>query len=58
MTCRVFLDANVLASAVQRVGADYLVTGDKAHFLSRPDLRERVGFSIVSPRQFLEASDA
>jgi len=50
-------DAAVLAAA-QSVGADYLVTGDKAHFLSRPDLGECVGFPIVSPRQFLEILDS
>lgn len=49
-------DAAVLAAA-QSVGADYLVTGDKVHFLSQSDLGERVGFSIVSPRQFLEILD-
>ena len=45
-------DAPVLASAIS-CKADYLVTGDKKDF-SKPGLRDRYGFRILSPSEFIE----
>lgn len=45
-------DAAILAAAIN-ARIDYLVTGDK-HFLGNPDINERSGLLIVSPRQFLD----
>jgi len=47
-------DAALLAAA-QKSQADYFVTGDKEHFLSKPELKEHAGLRILSPRAFLEA---
>mgnify|MGYP001069028899 CR=1 FL=1 len=45
--------AAVLAAA-RESQADYFVTGDKEHFLSKPELEDHVSFAILSPREFLE----
>lgn len=45
----------VLLAAAQESQVDYFVTGDKGHFLSKPELEGRVGFPILSPRDFLGA---
>jgi len=46
-------DAAVLAAALEaRVG--YFVTGDKKHFLSKPEIEDQAGLSILSPRDFLQ----
>ena len=44
-------DAAILAAAIN-ARTDYLVTGDK-HFLENPDINERSGLIIVTPKQFL-----
>jgi predicted nucleic acid-binding protein len=45
-------DAPVLASAISSK-VDYLITGDKKDF-SKPMLKNRYGFKILSPSEFVE----
>ncbi|MBS3783341.1 MAG: putative toxin-antitoxin system toxin component, PIN family [Anaerolineae bacterium] len=44
-------DAAVLAAALE-AQVDCFVTGDKKHFLSKPQIEDQAGLSILSPRQF------
>lgn len=46
-------DAAVLAAALE-AQVDCFVTGDKKHFLSKPQIEDQAGLSILSPRQFLQ----
>ena len=45
-------DATLLAAA-EESQVDYFVTGDKQHFLSKPELEGHLECSILSPRDFL-----
>jgi len=46
-------EAAVLAAALE-AQVDCFVTGDKKHFLSKPQIEDQAGLSILSPRQFLQ----
>lgn len=46
-------DAAVLAAALE-ARVDCFVTGDKKHFLSKPEIEDQAGLSILSPRDFLQ----
>jgi len=46
-------DAAVLAAALE-AQVDCFVTGDKEHFLSKPEIEDQAGLSILSPRGFLQ----
>lgn len=46
-------DAAVLAAALE-AQVDCFVTGDKKHFLSKPEIEDQAGLSILSPRDFLQ----
>lgn len=45
-------DAAVFAAALA-ARVDCFVTGDREHFLSKPEIEERAGVSVLSPRDFL-----
>ena len=46
-------DAAVLAAALE-AQVDCFVTGDKKHFLSKSEIEDKAGLSILSPRDFLQ----
>lgn len=46
-------DAAFLAAALE-AQVDCFVTGDKKHFLSKPEVEDQAGLSILSPRDFLQ----
>jgi predicted nucleic acid-binding protein len=46
-------DAAIFAPALE-AGVDYFVTGDRKHFLTQPEIQDRAGIPILSPREFLE----
>jgi len=46
-------DAAIFAAALE-ARVDCFVTGDRRHFLSKPEIEDRAGLSILSPRAFLQ----
>lgn len=49
-----FKDAPVVAAAI-KANVDYLVTLDKRHLLTQPQVSQQSGLPIVTPRQALDA---